>query len=660
MTAGAVASTSSARQKKEQQLLQGDTEVRQLVLDAVAKGVPGVHIENSVIDGDVLRTIEGASQVTITIHDQARNLYRSGVLQDPSGDLQAVDFNLDGLWFRLVKVTKQGDDIVLTAEERDVDYLRDKRGPRVLGSRKSVNHPKGLTRAEAVLQLIRSVKIHQIPVRIHELHTVQPIAKLTDTEREKRRKKSKPDSKEARDLARAPGFPDGAKIPHVNQAQLERISICLKQAEKDNAPERAVLAMLCAGFGESGWGEDRGSRGTTFQTTQIPESRLDLQAHYFLVGGQSFKRGGAIEAVKDKTLTVGDVASMVEISDAAGPHYEAYFGQARKILDEWGGVKSGQPGGSQKIQTYRKRYAFTVHPDETYWDAIQRYASDVNWRAFFSSGVFYFISEEDLFDSRARYRLYEGAPGVINIDHDWDKRKKINRATATVHIHRWAIPPGTIVQVDDIGPASGRWLVESVERSLFSTEATLNLKKPAREKKEPRTDLVRNQQAAGAGGGVGGTIPVDGDIGTKLLAAARSIGKHRYPYVWGGGHRKAGVPDRGTGRDPGIGFDCSGGVAACLKLAGILPSNWKNGVPASGVMAQTFGYPGQGETHTLWANGVHVFLEVMVGGKQYHLGTGRWGKNSSGFGVNPMLHPHTGFTPRHLAEAKGDPAQRRT
>lgn len=492
MTVGAVATTAKARKDKEQELLQNDTDVRALVLDAVAKGVPGVNIANSIVDGEVLRTIEGASQVTITVHDMARNIFKSGVLQDDDGDLRAIDFNLDDLWFRLAKVAKQTDDIVITAEDRDVSYLRDKKGPRTLGSRKSVGHPKGLTRAEAVLELIRSVKIHRIPAMIHELHKLQPLAKLTDTQREVRRKQR--DSLTDKDLRRAPGFPDNAKVPHVNARQLARMSIALTQAEKDNAPERAVLAMLVAGFGESDWGENTGARGTTFQTTKIPESRIDLQAHYFLVGGHSFKAGGAIQMVREGgPRTVGDIASAVEVSDASGPHYDIYFDKARKVLDEWGGV-SGGPGGPQKIESYRKRYAFTVHRDETYWDAIQRYAKDVNWRAFFSSGVFHYISEEDLFKSRARYRIAEGMDGVINIDHEWDRRKKINKATATVHIHRWAIPPGTVIIVDDAGPASGRWLVASVTRNLFSTEATLELKKPAREKKEPRTELVRRQQ----------------------------------------------------------------------------------------------------------------------------------------------------------------------
>lgn len=516
----AVATTPEARASKEQQLLHDDVEVRKIVLDAVAKGVEGIRIDDSIIDGNVMRTIEGASQVTITVHDQGRNILRSGVLEDDDGDLIAIDIHLDGLWFRLARVDKQGDDLVMVFEDRDVAYLRGKKGPRKLGSRAKI------TRAQAVLILVRSIKIHKIPVRINELHKTQPIAKLTEQERTERTKDAKKDS---RDRSRAAGFPGDGKAPGVNKRQAERIATCLEQAEKDNAGDRAVLAMLVAGFGESDWGENRGARGTTFQTKEIPESQLATQAHYFLVGGRSFAAGGAIGAVRaHPDWTVGTVASHVEISDAAGSHYDVHFSKARKILDAWGGFGAG----GAVTTTYRKQYAFRVEKKETYWDAIQRMAKVVNWRAFVTSGTFYYISEADLFRSRARYILSEDRPGVSYIDFSHDYRKKISKATAVVRINRWAIPPGTCVLVEDLGFANGKWLVESVTRSLFSSEAQLTLKKPMREKKEPRTELKRHKadSSDGPGGaklGTGLRYPLaehGKDIGGVAAHAQRAWG----------------------------------------------------------------------------------------------------------------------------------------
>jgi hypothetical protein len=140
---------------------------------------------------------------------------------------------------------------------------------------------------------------------------------------------------------------------------------------------------------------------------------------------------------------------------------------------------------------------------------------------------------------------------------------------------------------------------------------------------------------------------------------AWKIHAKRYPYVWGGGHAHAGTADKGlsgtahdefTDRER-IGYDCSGSTAAVLLAGGMLPDEWKDGVPDSGTMQRQWGSPGRGEHMTLWANGSHVFLEfhnMTDERKTEHFGTGRWGKDWSGAGFNPTLHGNKGaFTARH-------------
>lgn len=87
-----------------------------------------------------------------------------------------------------------------------------------------------------------------------------------------------------------------------------------------------------------------------------------------------------------------------------------------------------------------------------------------------------------------------------------------------------------------------------------------------------------------------------------LIERANKIDQKHYPYVWGGGHAVSGKADRGTGRDPGIGFDCSGAVAAVL---GVDPRH-------SSQFAQ-WGKPGRakgGRGVTVYANGTHVLMEI--------------------------------------------------
>jgi hypothetical protein len=66
-----------------------------------------------------------------------------------------------------------------------------------------------------------------------------------------------------------------------------------------------------------------------------------------------------------------------------------------------------------------------------------------------------------------------------------------------------------------------------------------------------------------------------------LTRAATALAAGDYPYVWGGGHGRAGVASVGA-HGPGYngrrrGFDCSGSVAAVLSGAGLWPAG--SGVP---------------------------------------------------------------------------------
>lgn len=477
------------RARAERQLMEQDVNVTSFVLDVVGRRIPDIDVAGSLTTGEVLRTVEGASQVTVTIHDRAHVILASGALEDRDNELRAVDVKLDGLWFRLVKLSKSGPDLNLTLEDRDVADLRAKRGPRKAASRAKV------TRAQYVLTLVRAVRRRRIPVNIPNLSQKQPIGR------------GKRAVAETRDKQRRKGFGDNERIEGVSKSQLRRIERCMIVAEETKGvTDRVVLAMLVAGFGESEWGENLGKRGTTFQTTQIPERQLELQAKHFLIGGRSFRAGGAVGYARaNPGATPGEIASKVEISDQGAAHYDKHRGRARRVLKAWGGAPDDASG-----KAYTKRYTYRVEPKESYWDAIQRLAAEVGWRAFVSAGTFHYISEEELFKSRHRYRFSEETPGVNTIDFDWDYRKKVAKATVACRIDKWGAPPGTVVVVDGLGPASGRWLVESIRRDLFSPEAEISLKKPMRERPEPRGETA-TRAAGGSSSGSGGE-----EIGTGL------------------------------------------------------------------------------------------------------------------------------------------------
>jgi hypothetical protein len=118
-----------------------------LTLDALRLNGAALNarIASMVTAADLERTIDGASTLTLTVFDPDRRLLRSGIFGD------VIDVELDGLWFRLVKVSKAGDTLTLTFEDRIVSMLRDRDSYRK--ARRGT-----VTRAEFALSLVREIQ----------------------------------------------------------------------------------------------------------------------------------------------------------------------------------------------------------------------------------------------------------------------------------------------------------------------------------------------------------------------------------------------------------------------------------------------------------------------------------------------------------------------
>jgi hypothetical protein len=254
-----------------------------------------------------------------------------------------------------------------------------------------------------------------------------------------------------------------------------------------------------------------------------------------------------------------------------------------------------------------------------------------------------------------RATLSEQTLGVDNIDFDVDNGKASSEATVTARINLLGFPPGSVVELEDCGPADGRWLVHTVERGVFDAAATVTLKRVTQPLPEPAASTTTVSSASSGVGGssiasLGGTETPEVD---RAYAAAQAITAKRYPYVWGAGHAHAGTPDNPhmrdpqTGQiDPGIGFDCSGLQGAMLSAAGM---GFQPGDPVydSGHFATQWGDPGEGQYLTIWANAVHVWSAFKTAQGWQHFGTGDWGSGNEFLGLKPQMHPTAGFTPRH-------------
>ena len=134
----------------------------------------------------------------------------------------------------------------------------------------------------------------------------------------------------------------------------------------------------------------------------------------------------------------------------------------------------------------------------------------------------------------------------------------------------------------------------------------------------------------------------------KAIAAAQRIDAMHYPYAWGGGHGRIGVPGAGTrhsnGGSIGTGFDCSGATSAVLGAAGLL------GSPMVASSFMHWGVPGY-DPHgiNVVASPSHVYM--MLNGRAFGTssanpngGAGFFGGGiRSGFTVNHVKNPGAAF-----------------
>lgn len=153
----------NSRLLSQDQLLLTDVEMKSLNL--ALKGKASVSVVESVTDATVTRTIEGASTVEITLLDRDREILKSGRLG------ARVDIKIDGLWFRLRSVQKQGDTLTLMFEDREVAILR-------LYNKHMVAARGSLSRTRFIKKMVAEVKEMTIPFvcpEMDRLPAVRPI-----------------------------------------------------------------------------------------------------------------------------------------------------------------------------------------------------------------------------------------------------------------------------------------------------------------------------------------------------------------------------------------------------------------------------------------------------------------------------------------------------
>lgn len=636
-----------------------DLDLDSLIFNWTNRGVPDIEARGSITGITIERTIDGASTVEVSILDPDNRIlsasrhwkpvpsvtrkgkkvpreydYYGNAISRPEKRGRAMEIELDGIVFRLVKVSKNGDVTTLAFEDRVIYWLRRKTGAKRTSRAK-------VTRAQFVLALLREIKAVRVPFVCPELNVRQPIDSPKHSSSSSKRKGSSGKSS-GRGLADADLTVKGVRATAEQRRIGER---CLARADRKGAGPKATLALMEGLIVESEVRNLTHGHSSSVGVLQLlnihgsVQKRLDVEWCVDLFLDRGFTgRGGAIALAKaHPEMSAGQVAQAVQGS-AYGGRYDQVKGEARRWVDAYGGSgaavsESDAAGGA----THYKSYQFAREADEDSWTSIQRLADEVGWRCFMMGHSLFYMSEQDLYRRDPQYTITPDDPAVIGFDYDIDWGKPVSEATLTVTAGRWKCPPGEPVFVKGFGPPDGRWLTVGWRRDYFSPVAEIALRQPGRERLEPAPEEANAQ--GGLGGGDGGLINSTGlDDSTSVMKAynrADAIDRRNQRYLWGGGH--------GTFNDPG-GYDCSGFVSSCLNAAGLLNT------PTATPGLVTWGESGQGKYMTVWVkeNGVptqsHTFIVFNIKGKKRYAEAG--GANSAHTGWHAERST-AGFVPRH-------------
>jgi hypothetical protein len=643
-----------------------------VVLHAANRRALGADLSKAVIGATFDGSMEEKPTLELTCQDPDADLIGSNVLlrpaQRPVGSpegftLRPIDLLHDGIMYRLKSAKHEGTGTVLAFQHRGVSFMEGHDWP--LSASRS-----GTTRALFIRRQVDEVGAKRgasarLAFWAPGVGRVMAVAKDPNAVS----LAAEPHREVANTLARADLLKGltikGAKITHD---QRRNVAIALEECDNLNASPKVTLACILGGINESQFKVVKNPTSVYAGVWQADPKNVDPthtreMCRYFLKGGKGFQAGGAIEcARKNPGKSAGWVVLQVEGSLAnfggdvakGEAFYNAHKGEAEKLIDAGGGAASTTGGGG----SYTKSFKFRRDKGENGWESTGRLAEEVNRRRFVTivgpgQDLFIYSDDDHLTRLPPQARFSPDHPSVTQFDFDMDYGKTARVAHMTVLRDSddplplaWGLP----VVITDADAANGAWLVWSVHEVDDAREVEIELRQATKPLQEPASDRVQRSDVNDAD-----TTSEDPDV-EKVYSRAFAISERNLPYVWGGGHTHAGRPDRGTGRDPGVGFDCSGYVAACLKAGGMLPKAWEQGVPDSGHFASSWGKPGKGDKLTVWANGGHVFIEFNLKNKRgTYADTSRQAGGDSGPHLRYGHRSTAGFTARHW---DGDSASR--
>lgn len=490
------------------------------------RDVPAVlDLARAIADINVDDTIRGSSTVTLTIADPEGDLEAIGFFDaDQDGKLDPIDMVFPpgsrNRWRLMQYGFSKGPTTDLVFMERPPVYLMGHHGP-VKMSRNDK------TRAEFFEYLVGQVKAGGGIVFVSkDLHKTQPIENI-ETPDDKRDNKSQgihPD--------------ENLKIKDetASTGQLREVERALDVAVKLNAPELAVIALLCAGIGESGFAAIPNAGGSNYwgvfqgSKDEFKINDTEGMAESFLKGGRGFQAGGAIAlANAHPDMDPGEIATKVEASGEDPSFYGTYKDEAKALLEAYGGGF----GGTVYVQQYNFEIGTEEDPHENFWDGMNRLADEVDWPLFCDGNRIFYDPETTLIKQRPAVVLHADDESIVDYDGDWDARHIATQMTLTLICDPFEFRAGEVIKFGaGFGPAStgstaklpGRWLIEEIEGSYYDLTREFTLVQPKKPKREPASDTAEREQPQDAGDDVSDDMTPKDIIDQIVLPIARECG----------------------------------------------------------------------------------------------------------------------------------------
>ena len=450
------------------------------------------ELGDAVTDGTLERTIEGASTLTLTVHDPAGDLLNGRTRYGPLIREDYLDVELDGQGYRLVKLGRQGSALSLTFEDRVVARLREFDDPL------SANRAD-TTRAQFARSLVAEAR-PRITFRCPEVNDEQPIARGS-------RAGNPPASSstavtnllmigDSLTVGTLPAMRASRKVEgngRVGRPSSEALSV-LRELVRD----RHDAVIFDAGTNDDP-SDAEGYRRRLEQAARIVGRRQLIVATLNRPGVSSLNA-----AVRNFAASSG--ATLVDwagvsrregllVGDGIHATPNGYRRRARLFLDALGGppvassAGRGSSGSPARNKPYRFRRGDAGKREDT-WTCLGRLAEEVAWRRYVVRGEVWFVSERWLRRQRPSYLVREDAAGVNEVSFDLDLGKRVAEANVSVVLGRWQAPPGTVVKLEGYGPADGIWLVSSVSAPLYSEFGEVVLRRPQDPKPEPAPETI--------------------------------------------------------------------------------------------------------------------------------------------------------------------------